>query len=266
MPVTQIYGPQNFTTGDFTTASYAGDVFESSDFGGGDTPITGYGEFGYLEDVKRVLGTGPNGENVVDTRGAYGPPASNDYAVSQVTAFAVGDRPDGQYDCRGAGTGIRARCWAKLLVDMMVDVGYAEPMNLFGGGPTGTDPGYNNTVFAGVWMSSAGTAAFNWGVRYRKVNGTVSGASGSFTGPSDMADDAWHKIELRVKPATVTGAFSGTGFVGSASVATDGEIRVFVDDVEIITLTGLQNTVNYLATSNPDVYYGFGYKHGDWDN
>jgi hypothetical protein len=260
MPI--IYGPQNFTAGDFTTASYPGDVFETPP-GGSDSPISGYPEFGFLEDVKRVVGTGPNGENVCDVRGAYTPPDTDDYVVAQMTCFAVGDLPDGQYDCRGP---IHARIWTKLRADVMEDITYAEPLNLFGGGPTGTDKAYNGTVFAGIWMSSAGTSTFEWGVRYRRRNGGTAGTTTNFTGPSDVADNAWHQLELIVTPATVTGAFNGLGGVGSASVANDGAISVLLDEVEIISLTGLANTINFNSTNNPGVYYGFGYKIGDWDN
>jgi hypothetical protein len=259
MAETLIYGPQVFTAGDFTTASYSGDTFESSSYGGADGTIAGYPEFAFLENVKRVVGTGPSGENVCDLRGTPG-----GYVDAQLTCMAVGPLSGGQYDCRGP---IHARCKVKLASQIMIDVGYSEVIDLFGGGPTGNDSNYTNSTFAGVFMSGAGGSAnFNWGVRYRRRNGSISGTNTNFTGgPADVADDAWHTLELIVTPATVTGAFNGLGGVGSAVVADDGAISVLLDDVEIISLTGLANTINHLATSNPAVYYGFGYKHGDWE-
>jgi hypothetical protein len=260
MAETIIYGPQVFTS-DFSTASYSGDTFESSSFGGADGTIAGYPEFAFLENVKRVLGTGPSGENVCDVRGAYGSP--DDYVFAQLTCMGVGPLTGGQYDCRGP---IHARGKFKLSSAHMINVGYSEVIDLFGGGPTGTSDNFTNTTFAGVVMSGAGASAnFNWEVRYTRRNGTNSGTNTTFTGPADVADDAWHTVELIVTPAIVTGAFNGSGGVGSATVGTDGAISVLVDDVEIISLTGLANTINFLATTNPEVYYGFGYKHGDWE-
>ena len=95
-------------------------------------------------------------------------------------------------------------------------------------------------------------------VEYQKPNGTnfgitfdystdyVIGAKGTW-----RTGGLWHAIQVKVQPGTVTtwipGTYSSedTYTGGSLAVASDGYIKVFIDAVEVITLTGVPLITNF---------------------
>lgn len=264
MAETIIYGPQTFTAGTFSTSGFASDVHRSSTFGGPDAPISGYPEFVYLERVERVLSAGPSGENVCDARVVDGPPDEFDLAVAGMHCCAYGSLTGGQFDCRGP---LHVRMQQFLDSSILTDTQFCAPFYLFHGGSTGSSASFATGTggqICGVEMVGSGGANFNWGLYYRRNNGATAGTSTQVAGSADVADDAWHEIELIITPATVTGAFNGAGGTGSASVASDGSISVLVDSVEVVAVSSAKVVINFLATTNPAVYYAFGHKHGDF--
>lgn len=264
MAETLIYGPQAFTAGTFSTAGFASDVHRSSTFGGPDAPISGYPEFVYLERVERVVGAGPSGENVCDARVVDGPPDEWDLVSAGMHGCAYGPLSGGQFDVRGP---LHVRLQQFFDSSLMTDLQFAAPFYLFHGGPTGTDAAYatgSGGQICGAEMIGTGGTAFDWWIYYRRNNGATAGMATQVQGSADVADDAWHEIELIVTPATVTGAFNGLGGTGSASVASDGSLSLLVDGVEVASVMAAKVVINFLATTNPAVYYAFGHKHGNW--
>lgn len=263
-----IYGPQNFTAADFTTSGLTSDVYRSSTWsglGGPHAPLTGYPEMVRMERVERVESAGPAGEHVCEVRTVDGPPYSFDSTVAEHLYAGYGPLANGQYDCRGP---IHARYWQKLVGNVIEDIQFAACFYLIhhantGGvpdftvGPTGT-----GAFICGVEMNGTGGTSFEWLLRYYRHNGTIF-SNTQVIGSSDVADDRWVEIELILTPATVTGAYNGTGGTGSSSVASDGSVVVKVDGTEVASVSSAKVVVNKLAISNPEVYYGYGHRHGD---
>jgi hypothetical protein len=249
-----IYGPQAWPD-TFSYPSY----YQSSAHGGSDTPNADYPELGAAENVEVVVGAGPNGENIVDAVNTA------DYTVAAVALSGVGDGSIAslQYDARG----LHVRWHHKLLASGLAEAGYGQLLVLTHGGPAGNDPGLGSVnTFLVIEANQTAGANFTWGLRRRRFTGATAG-SGTSMSPSinlgaGVADDAWHELEVVLTPSTVTGAFAGDGTLGSASVASDGEISFYADGVLVSTQSGLNFVINHRATSNPEVYYGRGVWHG----
>jgi hypothetical protein len=250
----------DLTAGDIAIAHST--VFWPTSHGGSDTPDANYPELSKSENIFRDESAGALGQHVLDAT------LNTDYATSQITLCELGPLAQSQYDCRGGtplGHGPLKCRWRQFFSsNALAETGVGYPLVMVHGMGGGTDhPTASGNVFLEIQALQDAGANFDWFCRYRKVNGTSTTLTGTnITGSADVADDAEHECIVTIVPSTVTGAYLGTGFLGSAVVASDGAISMTVDGTTVLSATGLQFVINHLATTNPEVYYGRGLWHG----
>lgn len=246
----------DLSPGDISQAGF----YSSTGHGGASAPLTGYPEISRLENILRAENAGASGQHVLDAVNTA------DYATSWINLCELGPLANSQYDCRGGGAGQPLKCrWKQFFSSSALDeTTVCYPLVMVHGMGGGSDhPTASGNVFLEIQALQISGISFEWYCRYRKVSGTATTMSGTnILGNADTADDAEHELIVTIVPATVTGAFPGTGFLGSASVAADGSISLMVDGVEMLAATGLQFVINHLANSNPELYYGRGVWHG----
>lgn len=252
MAISTLFGPEFFTTGDLSTAGYPGSYFESSAVGGPDAPITGYANLLSAENVHRNEGAGPSGEHVIDAIN------TGDYTAAGVVFGGFGGLANGQFEVCADGLTVEWKHYFSS--SALAEVGSSDLMTLVNGHADGSGGINQAHRFLQVRAIQSSGTSFDWNIDYRSVSG------GNFSFPSvvgsaDVADDAWHDMKVVVVRSTVTGVYSPP-FVGSASVASDGAITLYVDGVAVITATGLQLVINQHATTNPECYYAKGLWHG----
>ncbi len=256
----------DLSAGDFALATGGGPSWRSTSFGGSDTPITGYPEFGEMENIYRREGAGGSGQDVID---AYN---TADYTIAWITLCGIGPLAYGQYDCRGGGAGkpLKVRWKQFFKSSSLAETGYGVALALTHGSgtPNGSGTGlFSTQVFLLVEMDRTSGATFQWNVIYRTLSAgvlTTAQLNAGLTGHSDTSDDAEHEMIVTLVPSTITGGFNGNGTSpGSATVGTDGSIDVSVDGISVLSGSSLKFVINNYATTNPEVYYGKSLWHGD---
>ncbi len=246
----------DLSPGDFSFGT--GPSWKSSNWGGSDTPVSGYPEFGEMENVRRNEGTGATGQNVIDAI------TTTDYAISWITLCGVGDQTNGQFDCRGGGPGqpLKVRWKQFLKASALNETDYSVPLVLAHGGGGGTSSGlFGADVFFLVEMYRTTGNDFTWAGTYQRPVGSgfdtfpVSGSTGT-------ADNAEHEIIVTITPSSVA-SLPGSGSSVGATIPTDGSFTVSVDGVTVVSASGLQFAINPFETAVPNVFYGKTIWHGD---
>lgn len=232
----------------------------STTFSGSDAPISGYPELAAMEQLQTVAGAGPSGQNVVDKNGA-------NYYLSGFRLLALGPLTNGQFDVRDTGSGVfHGRLLVKLAAAAMTGGGYAAPLILLAGGAAGTGGNTNSGWFAILEQYQDSGANFQWNLSYWTISGAafvLAQLNVSLTTAPDVADNAWHTLDVEVVPATITGVFNGIGQPGAATAANDGSITFKKDGVVVLSATGIGIVINRFATTDPEIYFGRGLQVGD---
>lgn len=252
----------DLTAGDISQGSPS---YQSSTWGGVGTPRTDYPEIGEIENIQRSEGAGASGQDVLDALDPL------HYAFTWITLCGIGPLTNGQFDCRGGGSGqpLKVRWKQFFSTDALAENDFCAPLVIANGGVSGAASGQSTgNVFVELQMNGTGGAGFQWVVSYRTINGSNVFASTDLNPGLDSApgtaDDAEHEMIVTIVPSTVTGAYNGNGSSpGSATVATDGSITVTQDGVTVISGSSLKFVINPYATTNPAVYYGKTLWHGD---
>ncbi len=246
----------DLSPGDFSFGT--GPSWKSSNWGGSDTPVSGYPEFGEMENVRRNEGTGASSQNVIDAINTA------DYTISWITLCGVGDQTNGQFDCRGGGAGkpLKVRWKQFLKASSLAETGYGSPLVLANGGGGGTSSGlFSADVFFQLEMFQTVGDDFTWTVEYQKPG--VSGyIMQSVSGSTGTADDAEHEIIATITPSSVA-SLPGSGSSVGATIPLDGSFDVTVDGVSVVSANGLKFVINGFETSVPNVFYGKTIWHGD---
>ena len=160
--VPTVYGPQEWAD----TFSYPS-AYQSSDHGGGDTPNADYPELAAAENAEVVVGTGPNGENVIDAVD------TNDYTTAGVALAGVGDGSlaNLQYDARSLTVE-----WDHFFsISGLAEADHGQLLVLADGGPDGDSGGlFGANVFITVEAEGTGGTGFNFEVHRRRFTGALS--------------------------------------------------------------------------------------------
>lgn len=244
-PVAEIiYGPQDFTGGTFAKPT----SFQTTAHGGADAPITGYPEFAAGEAVKTVNASGPLGERVLDVDTGSG----SDYSDAGLAMLGVGDLPSGEWD----GTdGIIVEWDQYFSTTALTQSFLGQAMVLVARLSTlGASPDPEVGLFTGdsvVWIGFEQTSGANF---FYDIYYVVNGSTVHNTSVTDVADNAWHRMKIRYKPGTVTGALVGSYFPRAA----DGYFEWLIDGVAAISATNIKFDipVQSVYSSTPNLLYG----------
>lgn len=266
MATETIYGPQFWTAGDFDKSSAS---YQSTEAGGADAPLSGYSEVWGCEDVKTTAAAGPSGQKALTI--------APDVTFLSAAGIALipgrgGTLPSYQWDVRGAGEGVVIEWW-QYFTNNTTEVSAPNLLALTHGGLGGAG---NGLLGSAAWLQFEADittgSTIEYYLTYQKVNaaGTLALAENLTSGVTDTLDDAWHYMQVVVKPSTVTGSFTGGGNLSGSTVAADGSIHVYVDatsgvphsGTQLFAVTSEKFVVNKQAAPNPDLYYGKALFHG----
>lgn len=248
MAITYIYGPQAFTAGTFAKPTF----YKSTDVGGPDAPITGYPEVVVCENVKTTAAGGPAGENILDIDESVDPNGAGNGScyLSNVVGDLTGANQFGVAGVFDAGwllDGVYVEWDQDLSTAYMNEYNYAMLLQIANGiggilSPCieielqeTTHPNYD--IWFG-WLGPDGIGGW-----------TMTQASGHRPNVESITvDNAWHRFKAYFKAATVTGSYTSTPTVGSATIGSDGALKLWMDGTLIADLTGLQFTPNPYMT------------------
>lgn len=222
-----------FDGGDFDSASFAGNVYGSTDQGGGgltfnDPPLTGNEKIWWIENGKRVESAGPNGENVFDCSDAGDPVITS----LGLVPGEIGTRKE--FDMRPTVDGPFTIEWDQFFSQTYWDLNGQYAQLFWIGSDNNHGSSQSGVIFGEdvVFIEMFGTSgyAFEWGTEHYEphatLNGFVSPDNFGLT-PTFSIDNQWRTMKLVVVPGTTTGAPDGLGGKGTLSVSSDGSIRLY---------------------------------------
>lgn len=258
-----LYGPQFWTAGDFGQEA----DYTSTEAAGEDAPISGYPDLWSFENLDRVEGAGPSGENVLDvfpggTGGEY------DVSGCAITPGRLGSLPNYQLDCYQGGNGIVIEWWQKLSTEAFGEDVFGNGLILQNGGVNGAQPGLivgiNSMILHLETIEGDGqtTPQFQWWLRVRRWDTGFDYVDGEV---NDVADDEWHYMQIVLKPGTIVGDFDDVLSDGSYAVYKDATPGVPHSGTQLFNVSGVPVTINEAATSAPDGYYMKSLWHGFFD-
>lgn len=239
MPTT-FYGPQAFTAGTFSASS----SFKTTSFGGSDTPFTGYPEVAAGEHITTVNGDGPLGERVVDAFGGAG------WSASGFTALKFGPEssPAGFFDV----TNGLVWEWDQYFSSAALTDCFLGQIGVL---VTKMETDADGGLFTGdsvIWLGFEQTSGANF---FYDLYFRDGGSAAHYSSAVDVADNAWHRIKIQLKPGTVSGPLSGNYYPRNA----DGYLIISVDGVAIYSFTNLALNIPVFSgvTTTPNLLYGF---------
>lgn len=207
-----LYGPQNYTAGDFGSRS----PYESVNTGtGADEPIAEYPDVVAFENIHRSEGGGPAG-HAID---AFD---DTDYSTSGLVLYPGVFGSLSNYQLNLTTGEVVIEWWQYLKASSFAEDPFGNALALAHAGFFGTGPGLDgNDLFLHLETIEGDEQLppqFQWWLRVEKWD---TGFDYDLPPVDDVADDAWHRMQVILKAGTVVGDLT--------DVLHDGFVKVYKD-------------------------------------
>jgi hypothetical protein len=214
---------QNWVAGAFNVP---GD-FQTTAFGGSDTPISGYPTLAAGENIKTVAGAGPGGANIIDVS-IFDHVHFTGSEDSGVAILGIGDLPSGRFDATKA-------CFKSK---QFISSSY-QSFNSFSPVIFITDGlfSFNELLTISIGFSNT------WELFYNGFGGSSATLD---TAPASL-DNAWHDLQLEWQCAVPNPGFTDSDTSGHVTFKVDGVVIYDVQNIKLFLNStqhdGLNNTV-----------------------